>query len=234
MIYLTGDTHGDFGRISHFCKINNTSKNDILIILGDAGINYYGEKKDIVNKKYIQSLPITLFCIHGNHENRVTNIPSYQLSYFGKFDNNVYVEEEYPNILFAIDGSVYTINKSKCLVMGGAYSVDKYYRISHAYNWWEDEQPSKEIKKYITKLVNSKGNSINYILSHTCPIRYEPNEWFIDGLQQETIDKSTEIWLDSLYDELPNVKKWYCGHYHGEKTIDNMRFMFENYCEFGE
>ena len=39
MIYLTGDTHGNFDRIRRFCEINNTTKDDVLIILGDAGIN---------------------------------------------------------------------------------------------------------------------------------------------------------------------------------------------------
>ena len=41
MIYITGDTHARFERVELFCKENNTSKDDILIILGDAGLNYY-------------------------------------------------------------------------------------------------------------------------------------------------------------------------------------------------
>lgn len=40
-IYITGDTHRDFDRISFFCEENRTTKDDIMIILGDAGINYY-------------------------------------------------------------------------------------------------------------------------------------------------------------------------------------------------
>ena len=41
MIYITGDTHRDFGRIFDFCEENGTTKDDVLIILGDAGINYF-------------------------------------------------------------------------------------------------------------------------------------------------------------------------------------------------
>ena len=40
-IYITGDTHREFDRIRYFCEKNKTTKNDIIIILGDAGINYY-------------------------------------------------------------------------------------------------------------------------------------------------------------------------------------------------
>lgn len=41
-IYLTGDTHGRFERIECFCKDNDTTPDDLLIILGDAGINILG------------------------------------------------------------------------------------------------------------------------------------------------------------------------------------------------
>lgn len=46
MIYITGDTHRDFGRIIDFCEENETTKDDILIILGDAGINYFLDSSD--------------------------------------------------------------------------------------------------------------------------------------------------------------------------------------------
>ena len=52
----------------------------------------------------------------------------------------VWVEEAYPNILFAKDGEIYDIAGMKTIVIGGAYSVDKFYRLSKGYNWFEDEQ----------------------------------------------------------------------------------------------
>ena len=56
MIYLTGDTHGNFDRIRRFCELNNTTKDDVLIILGDAGINYYLNKRDYKLKQELQNL----------------------------------------------------------------------------------------------------------------------------------------------------------------------------------
>ena len=46
MNYITGDTHGRFHRI--ICKIDELglTKKDTIIILGDAGLNYYGDFKD--------------------------------------------------------------------------------------------------------------------------------------------------------------------------------------------
>ena len=166
MIYITGDTHRDFKRIVLFCYKYNTNKDDILIILGDAGINYYG-KLDNELKEQLNSLPITLFCIHGNHENRPQNILTYQQKQF--LDGQVYVEEKYPSIIFAKDGETYNFNNTKVLVIGGAYSVDKHYRIAHDCNWWQDEQPSEEVKQKILDKIQT-NNTFDIVLTHTCHI----------------------------------------------------------------
>ena len=50
MIYITGDTHGQFERIEAFCERFATSREDILIILGDAGINFGGWNRDCMKK----------------------------------------------------------------------------------------------------------------------------------------------------------------------------------------
>ena len=47
-------------------------------------------------------------------------------------------------------------------------------------------------------------------------------------IDQRTVDKSTEEWLDSIEQRL-SYKRWYCGHYHTEKKIDKLRFMFKDY-----
>ena len=78
MIYITGDTHGDFFRISKFCERMNTTKEDILILLGDAGLNFWLNKSDYKKKTEVMRLPITLFMIHGNHEERPYNVVGYE------------------------------------------------------------------------------------------------------------------------------------------------------------
>lgn len=35
MVAITGDTHGDFERISHFCHELETTMEDIMVILGE-------------------------------------------------------------------------------------------------------------------------------------------------------------------------------------------------------
>ena len=127
--YITGDTHGNFNRIEEFCSENDTTKEDVMIILGDAGINYWLDNTDRQLKNDLSSLDITLFCIHGNHEARPWEAGDYEEVMWN--DGLVYMEEAYPNILFAKDGEIYNFHGKKVMAIGGAYSVDKYYRISH-------------------------------------------------------------------------------------------------------
>ena len=146
MVYLTGDTHGDFRRIAAFCTRFGTTVDDVMIILGDAGINFSGEQKDKAKKDLIAALPITLFCIHGNHEQRPYTISSYQEK---EWHNGIVYVEEYPNILFAKDGEIFELDGYQTIAIGGAYSIDKMMRVAYGYGWWEDEQPSEEIKQYV-------------------------------------------------------------------------------------
>ena len=69
-------------------------------------------------------------------------------------------------------------------------------------------------------------------MTHTTPLKYEPKEWFLKTVIQSTVDKTTEKWLDKLEDRL-DYKKWYCGHYHGEKKIDKLEFMYGTTHIFG-
>lgn len=226
MIYLTGDTHGEFARIEAFCKRFGTCKDDVMIILGDAGINFDGRIPDMRKKAFLESLPITIFAIHGNHEQRPQTIEGYVETVWR--GGVVYWEEAYPSLLFAKDGEVFDLDGKQAIVMGGAYSVDKMVRLMHGYGWWPDEQPSEEIKRYVECQLDQRNWKVDIVLSHTAPLKYEPVEVFLAGVDKSQVDKSTEKWLDWIEDQL-DYQKWYCGHYHTEKKIDRLEFMFESF-----
>lgn len=46
MVYITGDIHGSLDPIRELCNKYNPAENDIIVILGDVGLNYYGGHKD--------------------------------------------------------------------------------------------------------------------------------------------------------------------------------------------
>ena len=226
MVYITGDTHGDFRRVALFCETVGSTKEDTLIILGDAGINYYGNPKDKRLKQQLSELPITLFCIHGHHEKRPQSIPSYEETDWN--GGKVYIEPDFPSLLFAKDGELYELDGKRCFVIGGAYSVDKYHRLANKWGWWPDEQPSEEIKVLVEQRLDVDDWRVDIVLTHTCPLRYIPTEVFLPGIDQSTVDNGTEEWLGEIEQRL-TYNRWYCGHYHTDKTIDKMRFMFNDF-----
>ena len=224
MVYYTGDIHGSKFEIVRFCKRFNLTIKDVVVILGDVGANYYRNAKDAMLKSEFAKLKPTIFCIHGNHEMRPCTIPTYKTKEWN--GGVVWYEEEYPNILFAKDGDIYDIEGTKHLVIGGAYSVDKHFRLAFGHGWWEDEQPSEEIKSYVEQQVKEK--EFDVILSHTCPFKYEPIECFLTNIDQSEVVTSTEKWLDKI-EEMADYKAWYCGHWHINKRIDKMHFLLHNF-----
>lgn len=217
----------------------NTRRKDVLIILGDAGFNYYDDKRDDELKKEISALNITLFCLHGNKENRPQNVGTYGIRSF--YGGKVYYEPKYPNIYFAIDGEIYTFEGKKYMVVGGAHSVDKMRCLEEGTPFWYDEMPNDSVKATVEQKLRNEENKIYGMMTHTCPIDYLPTEMFMSTRQNASIkrtsrkakskklfkpdiDRSTEIWLGEIEKKL-DYEVWFCGHYHIDKQIDKVQMM---------
>ncbi len=224
MVYFTGDIHGSPWKIKKFCSKMKLTENDVVVILGDVGANFYNDERDNAVKRTLSKLKPTILCVHGNHEMRPWNVAGYRQKQWN--EGTIWYQEEFPNLLFASDGEIYLLNGLRYLVIGGAYSIDKYYRLQRGYGWWEDEQPSDEIKCYVESQVATQRFDV--VLSHTCPVQYEPTEMFLPMIDQSLVDKSTEEWLGTIEKRI-DYKAWYCGHYHTDKRIDRMHFLFNSF-----
>ncbi len=244
--YITGDKHRNFNSVEQFCREMNTRKKDVLIVLGDAGFNYFEDKRDQKLKERASNMNITLFCIHGNKEKRPANMETYgKRSFCG---GKVYYEPKYPNILFAIDGEIYNFEGKKYFVMGGAHSVDKNLCLEKGLPYWGDEMPTPALMHYAEEKLAEHKNNVYGVLSHTCPFQYLPVEMFVTTRRNEKrkqnkrspkifrsfkrkifepdIDRTTEYWLGELEQKI-RYKQWFCGHYHIDKQIDKVTMMFK-------
>ena len=225
MIYYTGDIHGDPYEVIQFCDSKKLTEQDTLVLLGDVGANYYRNRRDTEMKKVLTAVKPTMLCIHGNHEIRPASIPSYRTKQWT--GGTVWVEEAFPRLLFAMDGEIFNLEGLRHLVIGGAYSVDKFYRLARGYGWWPDEQPSQKIKDKVIQTLCSCGWQVDTVLSHTCPYQYEPQEAFLPMIDQSTVDDSTEKWLEEIEQKL-RYDHWFCGHWHIDKRVDRMHFLFHS------
>ena len=142
MVFFSGDIHGQPWGVRKSCRRFALTPDDTLILLGDVGANYYGDERDDAVKEVLSSVAPTILCIHGNHEMRPRTVPGYELRAWN--GGKVWVQDKYPRLLFAEDGEIYTIEGQRYIAIGGAYSVDKYYRILRGVSWFSDEQPDAE------------------------------------------------------------------------------------------
>jgi len=228
MEILTGDTHGSFDRIEEFCEEYGTTTEDVMVILGDAGINYWLDERDRELKERLAQLPITLFCVHGNHEERPEELRGYEEQVWR--GGVVLYEPEYPNLLFAQDGEVYGFEGGKAIVIGGAYSVDKYYRIANGLPWFPDEQPSQAVRERVERRLEQLGWRVDYVFSHTVPLGYIPQHALLPTINQSLVDHSTETWLEEIERRL-DYACWYAGHYHVTWDMGRVHILYQDYEE---
>ena len=71
MVYITGDTHGDFHRFStsKFPAQKEMSRDDFVIVCGDFGGIWNGGTNEAYWLTWLSEKPFTLLFVDGNHEN---------------------------------------------------------------------------------------------------------------------------------------------------------------------
>ena len=246
MIYITGDTHGNFTRFerSYFPQQEKLGRGDYMIVCGDFGI-WDETAESNRSLDWLDSLPFTTLFVDGNHEN---------FDLLGTFPQEVWkggkVHRVRKNILHLMRGQVFTLDGSTFFTMGGASSHDIWngilepdapdfeerywqmrrnhaaFRVNH-HSWWAEELPSDE--EYAEALANLEkaGWRVDCILTHCCP-------------SSITKRLNTGYATDRLTDFLEEVLRrcdfdvWFFGHHHDNRIIDELFILqWEQISELG-
>jgi len=120
MIFITGDTHGDFRRFSTeiFPEQRQMTKDDFVIVCGDFGIwNDSPEARHWLD--WLNEKPFTTLFVDGNHENfdRLYAIPVSEWH-----GGQVHFVRD--SIIHLMRGQVFDISGKRIFTMGGASSHD--------------------------------------------------------------------------------------------------------------
>ncbi len=237
MIYITGDCHANFHRLSTkiFPEQKEMTKEDFVIITGDFGgiWDYKGENAQEKNwLNWLEQKPFTILFVDGNHENhaRLNEFPVKEF-HGGK------VHEIRPSILHLMRGEVFELQGETIFTFGGArshdmkdgifepgdrrikqwkYDYNKEFRVNRQ-TWWEEEMPSKEEMQYGLENLKKHGNKVDIILSHctSSSIQKKIKEAFAP-------DELTE-YFEQL-EQLIDYKYWIFGHYHIDQKVDEKHF----------
>ncbi len=121
MIFITGDTHGDFTRFSsqNFPEQQTMTKKDYVIICGDFGGIWNGSKEEEYWLDWLDEKPFTTLFVTGNHEN-YDLLKTYPFQYW----NGGRVQRIRPSILHLTRGQIFEISGKTFFTMGGASSHD--------------------------------------------------------------------------------------------------------------
>lgn len=228
---IHGDTHGTFLWMSNGCLKDYKPEETAILILGDAGFDFYLNKTDERKKKEVEAKGYYIYFLRGNHEQRPSLVPGYEIINDPEVKGAVYCDPRFPHIRAFMDYGFYQIKGYTCLIIGGAYSVDKAWRLMRAGNlteetnipkksgWFNDEQLTKEemadcLQK--VKLFHATGKVVDFVFTHTCPYSYQPRDMFLNFIDQSTVDNSMEHWLDEVGDSV-NWGVWCFGHYHADR-----------------
>ena len=220
--FLKGDIHGNLFEIIDFINRFNLGKNDNIIILGDCGIAWRKDKKDLdQNIKLWNECGngVKLYFIDGNHENfNILNSLPIENN-MGKIADNIYHLRR---------GQVYEFENKKILVCGGADSIDKYRRIEN-FTWWKEEAISQET------IDDIPAGHYDYVLTHCCPRSvFEKNKIYLSTLQfldENKINHSSEDMLEQLKNKI-TFDHWFFGHYHINCNLDEkFTCLFEDFME---
>lgn len=236
MIFVSGDTHGNFRRFStkRFPQQKQMTRNDYVIILGDFGGVWNDSKEERYWLDWLESKSFTTLWIDGNHENFPLLEQYPRVLFHGGVAHQIR-----PHIFHLCRSNVFQLNGQAFFVMGGAQSHEslllspdfpgfkkqkkRLTRLSIPFrvkgeSWWKEELPS------ITEIINAvrrikKCNRLEdlIILTHCGP----------NNIQMELCPNYPYNDLTAFFMELQKhipYKKWYCGHYHVNRTFPDKRF----------
>lgn len=157
----------------------------------------------------------TIYCVRGNHEERPENLPYMAIIDDVNIDAPVLIEPTRPHIRYLIDGLEYNFGGHNALVLGGAYSVDKYWRLQTGGIWFKDEQLTADEMHLIEE--NHNGKHFDFVFAHTCPRSWQPTDLFLNVIDQSTVDSSMEDWMEQFKDKIDwNI--WCFAHYHRDRV----------------
>lgn len=232
-LYLTGDTHGDFRRFLPECfpEQETMNKEDVVLVCGDLGGVWYGDKRDDDGLDFLERRPFTTAFVPGNHEN-YDALRTYPLEEWhgGK------ARPIRPSVLMLERGQVFDLGGRKFFTIGGASSHDiqdgilepddpqflekfqtlnarrAVFRVNHR-SWWKEELPDEAEYREARANLEKADWAVDYIVTHYASTS-------VQDLLLRELSKP-----DALTDFLEEVcrkcqfKYHFFGHYHSNQVI---------------
>ena len=240
MIYLTGDTHADFTRLSkrHMeSRGLHLTSDDYMIVCGDMGLCWAPDRTFHYNCSFFKERPYTVLWVQGNHEN-YDMIREFALEEWHGGKVRHIVRDK---VILLERGQVFHIEGKTFFTFGGASSHDIQGGILDRNDpdfkirafkarkkglscrilresWWPEELPTEEEMWEGLKNLGKVNYEVDYVITHCCSTSVQN---ILDPAPGQLYEP------DALTDYLEQIegkvqyKHWYFGHYHLDKKVDS-------------
>ncbi|MDR0738615.1 MAG: metallophosphatase family protein [Oscillospiraceae bacterium] len=208
MIYVTGDTHGEFESFIDRNIQKKLKSKDMLIICGDFGFIWDAsiEEEKILSK--IGSFGFKVLFLDGNHEN-FDLLKKYKEESFA----GGRVQHICGNLYRLMRGHIYNLDGHSIFVFGGGESLEKEARLQEN-KWWKEEMPTSEEISFAIKNLDSVNRKVDYILTHEPP-------GSIKNLIEKKVSNRLNF-INTFFDSISkdvNFKTWFFGSLHTDKKF---------------
>jgi hypothetical protein len=219
MLLVSGDFHGNsLGEIDYIKKTtlqkswgDNYEHIKAHIICGDGGFLWPGaEKNDRYNFKFLERREFPVYVLFGNHENYEALRASPVV--VDQWGNSVYRPFPDHELYYMERGRVYNLAGLRCLVLGGALSVDKHLRRNRV-SWWEEEYWSTKEKQDLVSLLQHE-NTFDYVFSHTCPFGFIEKYLLADEPGAAKLEDDVAEFIEEQVIPACDFKAFFFGHFH--------------------
>lgn len=244
MIYITGDTHGEFTRFGNRhmkAKGLELTDKDCVIICGDFGLCWENNATFRWECQFFEDKPFKVLWVQGNHEN-YDFISEFEIEEWNGGKVRHIVRDK---VILLERGQVFTIEGKTFFTFGGASSHDVQggifersdpqfkrkvkkamdaglpWRIQGE-SWWPQELPSEEEMAEGLRNLAKVNYRVDYVITHCCATKIQD---FFDPAHGKlfSADVLTEYFqeIESKLD----YSEWYFGHYHMDKRVDEKHIL---------
>lgn len=215
---LFSDLHGHFAIVQQAVQHAAVS-HSVLLALGDIGLGFHDPRQEAAElgalDSWLGERHCTLLAIRGNHDDPgYWRAPPYALEHIRLVPDYTVVALHLP-----------ALPRCHILMVGGAISVDRRYRLQRGTGYWPDEG-----FRYDPAAIAALAAPIDMVISHSAPDFVYPtgssrvlDQWAAQDphLRSDLVAERRAV--AAVYTDLQArnhpLHAWHYGHFHPEQSV---------------
>ena len=209
MVYVTGDTHGDISRLTGRA-VRRLKKGDVLLICGDFGFIWYGDKRDETALKKLSRLPFDIAFVDGIHEN-YDLLERYPVEEW----NGGRAQTVTDRIHHLLRGECYTIEGHTFFAFGGGEEEEDAGIREASGTDFDCAMPSGEEMLHGWQTLKEHDNRVDYSLTHRPPGQMSG---YLTRRGREMRLGGLHVYFNRIEEQV-TFRRWFFGSLHIDKAL---------------